>query len=93
MDSYLSPILENLFMETFEQKVLSSATHSPSCFFRYPDDGTFTIYHHGSENYKNYLNSLIKKIKFTMETWEERKLYIKDPLSKRLYIGPRVSVK
>jgi hypothetical protein len=38
MGSPLSPVVSNIFMETFEQLVLSTAQHKPKMWLRYVDD-------------------------------------------------------
>ncbi|OPX53823.1 reverse transcriptase domain-containing protein, partial [Oceanospirillum multiglobuliferum] len=42
MGSPVSPIVANIYMESFEQQALSSAIHTPSIWLRYVDD-TFVI--------------------------------------------------
>ena len=68
MGSPLSPIVDNIFMESFEKEALETASHPPSLWNRYVDD-TFVIQ---EEQYKNeffhHINSLDDNIKFTAET-------------------------
>ena len=68
MGSPLSPIVANIFMESFEKEALETAPHPPSLWKRYVD-GTFVIQ---EEQYKNeflhHINSLDDNIKFTAES-------------------------
>ena len=68
MGSPLSPIVANIFMESFEKEALETAPHPPSLWKRYVDD-TFVIQ---EEQYKNeffhHINSLDDNIKFTAES-------------------------
>ena len=69
MGSPLSPIIASLFMEKFEQKVLSTAHSKLERWSRYVDD-TFFIWAHGKEEPENFVDHLNKQsdsIKFTME--------------------------
>jgi hypothetical protein len=69
MDSPLSPVITNFFMEDFEKTALEQAAHKPIYWFRYADD-TFVIWPHGQEKLTEFLNHLYglhKKIQFTME--------------------------
>jgi len=69
MGSPISPIVANIFMEHFENKILKDAPLKPSVWFRYVDD-TFDIWSHGKEalhNFLTFLNSQHTNIKFTME--------------------------
>jgi hypothetical protein len=69
MDSPLSPVIANFFMDNFEKKAIEQATHKPVCCFRYVDDN-FVIWPHGQEKlteFLNHLNGLQNKIQFTME--------------------------
>jgi hypothetical protein len=38
MDSPLSPVIVNFFMEAFEERALAQANYKPLCWFRYVDD-------------------------------------------------------
>jgi hypothetical protein len=69
MGSQLSPVIANLFMETFEQEALELAPLKPKLWKRYVDDA-FVVWPHGRESldqFLNHLNSLHSSIKFTME--------------------------
>ena len=52
MDSPLSPVIANFFMEDFEKKAIELATHKPTCWYRYVDD-IFTIWPHGGKDLHN----------------------------------------
>jgi hypothetical protein len=76
MGSPLSQVIANFFMEDFEERALEKATHKPSCWYHYVDD-TFVIWRHGVDKLKTFLeflNSIHKKIQFTMEMEEEKHL-------------------
>jgi hypothetical protein len=69
MGSRLSPVIAYFFMEDSEERALEKATHKPSCLYRYVDV-TFVIWRHGVDKLKTFLeflNSIHKKIQFTME--------------------------
>ncbi|XP_046400855.1 uncharacterized protein LOC124167106 [Ischnura elegans] len=69
MGSPLSPVIANLFMEEFENSVLTSYKKKPTLWIRYVD-GTFVIWPHGEqelENFLRHLNNQHDSIKFTME--------------------------
>lgn len=69
MDSPLSTVVVNLFIEDFEKKGFLSATLQPFMWFRYVDD-TFVIWPHEEEylhTFLTYLNNIYEGIKFTME--------------------------
>ena len=69
MGSPLSPIVANLFMESFEQKALESAVIRPKMWLRYVDD-TFVLWPHNEEELKifhRYLNAQHSAIQFTCE--------------------------
>jgi hypothetical protein len=46
MDSPLSLVIANFFMEDFEKKAVEQATHKHVCWFSFVDD-TFVIWPHG----------------------------------------------
>ena len=75
MESPLSPVVANLFMEEFEKKALATSTLKPGFCFRYVDD-TLSSWAHGLENLHRFLehiNSLHSSIKFTLEMQKEDK--------------------
>ena len=70
MDTPLSPVIANFYMEEFEKNAIETATHKPACWYRYVDD-TFVIWPHGHKRlmeFLEHLNGIIKNIQFTMET-------------------------
>ena len=68
MGSPLSPIVANIFMESFEQQALDTSPHPPSLWKRYVDD-TFVIQEEQhQEEFLQHINSLDPNIKFTAET-------------------------
>ena len=67
MGSPLSPIVANLYMESFEVEALRSAPHPPYLWKRFVDD-TFTILQSSQRNgFLEYLNSIDQHIQFTAE--------------------------
>jgi hypothetical protein len=85
MGSPLSPVIANLFMETFEQEALELAPLKPKLWKRYVDD-TFVVWPHGRESldqFLNHLNSLHSSIKFTMEIEENNQIPFLDVLVTR----------
>ena len=68
MGSPLSPIVANIFMESFEQQTLDTAPHPPSLWKRYVDD-TFVIQEEQhQEEFLQHINSIDPNIRFTAET-------------------------
>ena len=68
MGSPLSPIVANIFMESFEQQALDTAPHPPSLWKRYVDN-TFVIQEEQhQEEFLQHINSLDPNIRFTAET-------------------------
>ena len=68
MGSPLSPIVANIFMESFEQQALDTAPHPPSLWKRYVDD-TFVIQEEQhQEEFLQHINSIDPNITFTAET-------------------------
>jgi hypothetical protein len=69
MESCLSPIISNIYMEHFEKLALYSAQHKPSSWPQYVDN-KFVVWPYGPEglqNFLSHLNSLRLSIKFTVE--------------------------
>ena len=67
MGSPISPILANLYMESFEVEVIGSAPHPPYLWKRFVD-ATFTIIESSQKNeFLEHINSIDKHIQFTAE--------------------------
>ena len=67
MGSPISPIVANLYMESFEVKALQSLPNSPSVWKRFVDD-TFVIMKKAhKEEFLTHLNSVDSNIQFTTE--------------------------
>jgi hypothetical protein len=69
MGSALSPFICDLYMETVEQKAISTAIIKPRIYKRYVDD-TYVIFDEENdtvENFLAHLNNQAPTIKFTME--------------------------
>ena len=67
MGSPLSPIVANLYMESFEVETIRSAPHPPYLWKRFVDD-TFTILQSSQKNgFLEHINSIDQYIQFTGE--------------------------
>ena len=64
--SPISPIVTNLYMESFEVKVISTAPHPHYLWKRYVDD-TFTIKSSQRKAFLDHINSIDQHIQFTSE--------------------------
>ena len=94
MGSPLSPVLADLYMESFETMAIEKAVQPPSLWLRYVDD-TFVIWPHGRDtlnDFLSHLNSLAPSIQFTMEIEEGGKLPFLDVLVQRGCDGLTTSV-
>ena len=92
--SPLSPVLADLYMESFETAAIESASQPPSLWLRYVDD-TFVIWPHGQHNLDNFLshlNSRAPSIEFTMEVEKDGELPFLDVLVRRQHNGLATSV-
>ena len=67
MGSPLSPIVANLFMESFEQQALQTFTNPPRIWRRYVDDTFVVIDKDHQDAFLAHLNSSHPAIKFTVE--------------------------
>ena len=67
MGSPISPIVANLYMESFDVNVIRSAPHPPYLWKRFVDD-TFTIIESSKKNeFLEHINSIDSHIQFTAE--------------------------
>jgi len=67
MESPVSAVIANLYMEVFEERVTVTATYKPKFWKRYVDD-TFTILGKDFvDGFLQHLNSEQPTIRFTME--------------------------
>jgi len=80
MESPLSPVFANIFMEEFEQNAVSSFTLKPRVWLRYVDD-TFVIWSHGEdklEEFTKHLNTQSPSITLTTEKEQDKQLAFLD---------------
>ena len=85
MGSPLSPVVANIFMESFEEQALHSYQVKPKMWVRYVDD-TFTVWPHGTtmlESFHNHLNQQHPNIQFTREEESEGRIAFLDVLMER----------
>jgi hypothetical protein len=57
IDTKISPVIADFFMEEFEEKALNQATLKPTCWYRYVDD-TFVIWPHGKASLTSWNTSM-----------------------------------
>jgi hypothetical protein len=72
-------------MEHFEQQAISTASRSPTHWYRYVDD-TFAVWLHGEEELHDFLihlNNIHPNLKFTMEVEKKQSLPFHDVLVSR----------
>ena len=67
MDSPISPIVANLYMENFETRALQPSPNSPLLWKRFVDDTFVIIKKYHREEFQTHLNSVDKNIQFTSE--------------------------
>ena len=67
MGSPISPIVANLFMESFEVRALQSSPNPPSLWKRFVDDTFVIIKKAHREEFLTHLNSVDKNIQFIAE--------------------------
>ena len=67
MGSPVSPIVCNLYMESFEQKALAGAEDPPRWWKRYVDDTYTVLKKDQAQEFTDYLNTLDEDIKWTTE--------------------------
>ncbi|XP_046581194.1 uncharacterized protein LOC124288670 [Haliotis rubra] len=75
MGSPLSPLITEIYMTSFEESALSTAPFQPLCWYRKVDD-TFTTIDKQDDPAQllQHLNNQHPRIKFTMETEQNRQL-------------------
>jgi hypothetical protein len=56
MGRFLSPVVSNIFMDTFEQLDSTTAQHKPKMWLRYVDD-TVVIWPHGPVRLQEWIKS------------------------------------
>ena len=79
MGSPVSPLVANLYMESFEEKALATApTYPPSTWLRYVDDTFVKISEDFMEEFTTHINSQDPNIKFTHEHPVDGKLAFLD---------------
>ena len=67
MMSPLSPIVTNLYMESFEHRTITSAVNSPRIWKRYADDTFFILHQSHREEFLQHINSVDPSIISTTE--------------------------
>ena len=80
MGSPLSPVVANLYMETFEEKAIQASELKPKKWIRYVDD-ILVIWPHGEDTldgFLDHLNAQNEAIQFTMEKENKRELAFLD---------------
>ena len=85
MGSPLSPIVANLYIESFERKALTTAPARPRLWIQYVDD-TFVLWSHSDElleELHDHLNQQHPSIQFTREMEADNQLNFLDVQVKR----------
>ena len=67
MESTVSPIVANLYMECFERKALASALCPPRVWYQFVDDTWVIQKHAHKQAFLDHINSIDPAIKFTVE--------------------------
>ena len=67
MRSPVSPIVANIFMSNFKEKILSTYTPSPKVWCRFVDDTFVILKQSETETFFEFLDNQCSFIKFTME--------------------------
>ena len=67
MGSPVSPIVCNLYMESFEQRALATAKNPPDVWRRYVDDTYTVLKKTQAQEFSDHLNSVDPDIKWTTE--------------------------
>ena len=89
MGSPLSPIVCNLYMESFEQNALATPSHRPRWWNRYVDDTHTVLKKIHSQEFTDHLNSVDDNIKWTTEG----EVVTKSTLEGSATVGEEMSVK
>ena len=71
MGSPLSPIVANLYMESFQVEALRSVPHPPYLWKRFVDDTVTILQSSQRDGFLEYLNSIDQHIQFTAEDQRE----------------------
>ena len=74
MGSPVSAVIANLYMETFEQRAIDSATVKPSLWLRYVDDVFSILKRYAVANMLDHLNKQNPHISFTVEKEHDQQL-------------------
>ena len=67
MGSPVSPIVANLYMESFKRKAITSAINPPQAWFRFVDDTWVIQQQAHKQGFLDHINSIDPAIKFTVE--------------------------
>ncbi|GJQ87084.1 hypothetical protein Trydic_g23937 [Trypoxylus dichotomus] len=89
MESPVSPIIANIFMEDFETRALDTAKYTLKLWSRYVDN-TFIKWTNGGDKLQDFLphlNSIHPKIKFTTEIRNRNQLPFLDVLVIKKQVG------
>ncbi|XP_074039519.1 uncharacterized protein [Leptinotarsa decemlineata] len=82
MESLLSPVITNFFMEKFEKKGIYAFDFKRTIWLRYVDD-TFVIWRDGRDRLKLFLDHMNAQHPSTMETEQEQRIAYLDVLVER----------
>ena len=63
----VSPIVANLYMESFERKAIASAINPPQAWFRFVGDTWVIQQQAHKQGFLDHINSIDPAIKFTVE--------------------------
>ena len=89
----VSSLIANLYMENFEVKAITSASHPPRICMRYVNDTFVVIDNDRAQDFTDHINSLDPDIKFTNDPEKEGCLPFLDTLVTRQADGSvKVSV-